>query len=403
MRKIAYYTSLTIIFVIPWENLIDIPGVGTVSKIAGLLVAAIWVASALNERRFRKPSFFHLIFLLFIIWNILSIYWSVDIDKTLSRIQTYVQIGILVFIIWDIYTTPKNLETAMQVYILGAYVSIGSLIYNFIYSNEVEGIRHSATGFNDNDIGIILALGIPLAWYLINSNESRKKNYLFKLLNLGYIPATFLSILLTASRASFIATIPGIIFILISLTRLKIHWRVLIIVTMIGALLAIIPLVPDSSYARLSETTDELGDGDWNGRVRIWREGIVIFSENPILGIGSGAFKTAAVENRKVAHNFAIAMLAELGIVGFILFSLLLTIVLYYALKQEKWKSKLWCTVLIIWFLGAATHNWEQRKQTWLFMSLVIVSSSLSVKSSDSDFGFNTQNYKIQNQHKVTV
>ncbi len=45
MRTVAYWLSLILIFVIPWENVIVIEGLGTVSRVTGLLVAAFCVAT----------------------------------------------------------------------------------------------------------------------------------------------------------------------------------------------------------------------------------------------------------------------------------------------------------------------------------------------------------------------
>ena len=127
MRTITYWLSLSLIFVIPWENLSHIEGVGTLGRAIGLVVAASWGATVVSTRRFRKPCPFLLVFFLFVLWNGVSILWSLDIDETLQRTMTYVQLAFFVLILWDIYTEPAALRAALQSYVFGAYVGIMSL------------------------------------------------------------------------------------------------------------------------------------------------------------------------------------------------------------------------------------------------------------------------------------
>ena len=146
------------------------------------------------------------------------------------------------------------------------------------------------------------------------------------------------------------------------------------------SLFVIEPMVPQPSLHRLAATGKEISEGDWNGRLGIWREGLVLFAEHPFLGVGSGAFRSAAVEAGKLAHNFAISLLAEVGLVGFTLFGIVLTMVVCHTFVQPLWQRRLWLAVLMAWFIGAVSHNWEYRKQSWLFLSLVIAGAAHSVQ-----------------------
>jgi O-antigen ligase len=77
------------------------------------------------------------------------------------------------------------------------------------------------------------------------------------------------------------------------------------------------------------------------------------------------------------AHNTFLSILAELGLIGFVLFAGILAIVTHKALTQMKGLSALWLTVLAIWAIGSFSLTWEFRKPTWLFFSLIIISGSL--------------------------
>lgn len=85
----------------------------------------------------------------------------------------------------------------------------------------------------------------------------------------------------------------------------------------------------------------------------------------------------------KVAHSSFLSVLVEVGLIGFALFGITLTIAVIQGLGQPKWDSGFWLSVLLVWGLGVF-FAWEPRKQKGLFLSLVIVSANLSVRGDES-------------------
>lgn len=377
MRRIVFWISLALIFVTPWENVVLIGSLGTISRSVGIFLALCWFATALVTGRFRNPHFFHGVVFLFALWNAASIFWSVDSGATIQRALTYFQLGGMVFILWDVYGTPADLRAGLQAYVLGAYVAMGSLLYNYGLNLQQAYNRFSAIGFDPNDLAFILALGMPAAFYLAVSETDSRQSRLFRLINYGYVPVAIYCILLTASRSAFVTIFPVLLFISRSLNRVALYRRILLLGTIIGGLLVVVSFSPQLSFQRLGTITTRSTEGTLYSRTAVWSEGIAIFETHPILGVGSGAFRAAAVKTGHVAHNIFVALLAEVGIIGFVLFVTILMIVIYHALRQPKSLSRLWLTILVIWFIGASFQNLEYRKQTWLFFSFIIISSSL--------------------------
>jgi O-antigen ligase len=375
MRTFSFLLSLALIFAMPWENIIAVGEVSVMTKGIGMLMVAVWLVSA-PKGGFRKLVPFHMVMFLFILWNIASFFWSIQGDDTLPKIMTYVQAGIMVWILWDLYTTPKALKAGLQAYVLGAYMSIGSTIFNYFNGIKYKALRYSATGFNANDIGLILALGIPVAWYLAVSKSNGGKAQALRLINFAYVPAAILAILLTASRGSLIAASPAFLFLIGSLTRLKLYQRVVVFAVLTGSLFMLLPLVPQSSFQRLGTMGTSIAEADLHGRVDIWGAGISALSEHPILGIGSGTFRTG-VKLGKEAHNSFLSVLVEVGMIGFVLFAAIFAIAVYEAMQQPRWDSIFWLTVLLVWTLGLSVHTWEQEKITWLFLGLAVISANM--------------------------
>ncbi len=385
MRTITYWLSLVLIFVIPCEDMVSVKGVGTVSRTVGLLAAICWLQTVLLSGRFRKPRPFHVAVVLFMLWSTLSLLWTVDVERTLIRVRTYVQLFFMVYILWDLYRTPAAVRAGLQAYILGASVSIVSLIGSRLTGPETDYSRYTAGGFNPNDIALILALGIPIAWYLAVFPEGHKVRLPLRCLNFAYVPAALTAIVLTAGRGSLIAAVPALLFVLCTLRRCPPLVRgAFVPLALVGGLLTLPSFLPESSYQRLGTTYGSIAEGDFGGRGVIWREGLALHWAHPVLGVGSGAYKTAAVKTNKVAHNVYLSVLVEVGLIGFILFFAILTITLYQALCQPKPISILWLITLMVWSIGAFVHPWMPRKQTWLVLSLVVISAGLFVRDDES-------------------
>ena len=373
MRKITYWLTLVLIFIVPWEDSLSITAIGSLTRLTGLVVAGCWFLTILTEGRFRKPHLFHAFVLFFFLWNIVSYMWSIDIDRTFERIKTYLQIFLLMLIIWELFKEPADLIAGLQAYILGAYVCIASSIGNYLSGTIAENyeVRYSATGVNAVDLSLLLLLGIPLAWHLFLL-ANRKKNRILKIINFAYIPFAIFTVLLTASRTSLFAVVPAIIFILWP-KRFNIGRFILISIFLGVSIMIIRVILPAGIIERLATTSTSISSADFGGRVNLWKEAITLFIGHPLVGSGAGIlFTTIGSE----AHQTFLSILAETGLIGFLLFTCILAIVINQAAGLPKGYSGLWFSVFFIWVIGVLSLTWEAMKPTWLFMSFVIIEAA---------------------------
>lgn len=386
MKKLSYWLSLVLVFTIPWDNVVDLPGLGTLNKLIGSLVAAVWVLNVVLTGKMRKPHLFHCILLVFIVWSAITLIWSVDPTRTGARIPTYLQLLILVLMMWDLYTTPKAMQAAMQAYVLGEYVSVYSTIKGFMagsFSASGDYGRYAAGVFDPNDLGIILALGLPLAWYLATAQESHFKA--FRLVNFLYFPAGIGAILLTASRTSLLATFPTFIYAMGTFRKLKLNQQVILLLVLAAGAVALQPLIPASSFERVASTGNEVSGGDFNGRLPIWKQGLTVYLSHTWFGVGCSAY-SSVVAAGKVAHNTFVSVLVETGAIGFFLFMSILLYTVYQCILKPK-VGIVWLTTLSIWWLGAFTLTWEHRKATWLFFNWPLISAQVIETQERRRFG----------------
>ena len=381
IRNIALAFSLVFIFMIPWEGMVSLPGIGTATKYVGLAGAAVWMVAIVIHGQFRKPAPFHIAVYLFLLWNMISVFWSADTNKTVLHLIRWAQLFGLVFIIWDLYTTRAAVLAGLQAYVLGAYVAVGSAFANFLAGNAYYTHYQRFTPAertNPDGFGFILALGIPVAWYLAFSISNTKMGGLLRLVNYIYIPVALLGIVLSGTRTAFIIAIIGMAFGLASLSNLRLSARVAILLFLLLSAFVFLPyLQPLRSFQRFSTIGAEITEGDLNNRTNNWREGFDSFADHPLLGVGSNMYRSVNSLG-KLAHNSFLSVLVEVGLIGFALFSIILMIAVIQAWRQPKWDSIFWLTLLAAWAIGASTLSWEFRKATWLFLSLLIASSALT-------------------------
>jgi O-antigen ligase len=296
LYTITYKLSLVFIFFIPWEGVIDLPGLGSGTKIIGFALTAFWVVTIVIEGRFRKPRPFYVVLCLFVIWNAISVFWSGDLDRTITHVVTWIQLLGLVLILWDLYTTRAALFAGLQAYILGAYIAISIAIFNY-FSGNVYYTHYQrfspAAETNPDGFAFIIALGIPVAWYLASSTNTTKMRFMLKFVNYVYIPAAFVGIALSGTRTALIATLPGMAFGLASFTRLRPWARISIFVLLTAAVIISLPYVKTlRSFQRFSTIGTEIAEGNLNQRTDLWREGLTAFVEHPIRGVGSNMYRS---------------------------------------------------------------------------------------------------------------
>jgi O-antigen ligase len=382
MRKLAFAMTILMVFAIPWEDAITIGGVSSVTRYIGIIAFFTWFVSVLLRGKLRRFHFYHVMVIIFVIWNIASLLWTPALDYTVQQIITYIQLIGLSLIIWDLITTPDRLYAALQAYVLGAYISIGSTIVDYIRGQEIKlysGGRYAGIG-NAGELALILTLGLPIAWHLATAPEYRNINKLWRLINFIYIPAAVFAILLTGTRTAIFAVIPVCIYIFATIARLRPAYRVSAVIIIILALFILQPLIPRSTVERLGTVFYSITEGDLGGRVSIWRESINFFVDHPFIGIGSGALYSPFVLGY-VAHNTFLSILVELGVIGFTLFSGILIIITVQAFHQNAINAKLWITMMSVWAIGVFTLTWEYRKVTWLLFALILVNAKMAKRN----------------------
>jgi O-antigen ligase len=316
----------------------------------------------------------------FAMWCGASVLWSLDPEQSRAQTETYVQLVLLALIVWDLYEKPADLNVALQAYVLGCWVCLAELLEVFLAGSVQR--RFSVGTFNENTLGFMLSLGLPIAWYLaiIAGREGEARGRfapLLRLSNLAFIPAALFGITLTASRSSMACGLLAVGYMALSLGGARAGARILLFGGAAALAIYGVSFVPRDSVERLEDTSVELSDGDWNGRLPTWNEALRMIADRPLLGVGVSAFHSGAVESGAAPHNLVLSITAELGLIGFLIFSGILLGCGLLALRQPRPQAWFWLTMLVSWLANALVHNFEDKKMTWLLFGLIAVSDRL--------------------------
>jgi O-antigen ligase len=297
------------------------------------------------RRMVRQIKVFDVSAIIFIIYALLSIFYSAFHKLTLERTVTIFALYISVFwIIWKYAYTegPEKIISLM----LRAAVLIFTVSYLMIFlgpHRPFMATRFTGMFDNPNAFGSICAILLPLS--LWRSLETKKQGDLLLFLMM------FIGLLLSASRGSMQAAATGLGYFIYRHSK---KYKPLVFFSSISCILILFWVIEVlikeffKLYIR-AETIPVLG-----GRLEVWPLALNFFADRPIFGYGFGTEEqllplkgithilkgtTRLIFEKHFGlyvHNAYLGMLLQLGIVGFILFFVPLFILLFKELSLRR-------------------------------------------------------------------
>lgn len=377
-RDLAFVGVLVFAFVLPWENSIVLPVVGSVGRLSGLLMVGMALLAIADARGVTLRPLPLAVPLLgaFTLWSAATAIWSLDVSATITAVTTLVQLLVMVIILWESCPTSARRERVLQAYVLGSFVAIIDGFANYLAGTEATFRRFAATGFDPNDYAVVLALGIPMAWQLL-----RRARGIALVVNLLYLPASLAAIALSASRGGAVAAAVALSVVVFDARHLERPARrglVAFLVALACATPFVAPEVANvtgTALYRLGSIGSALSGSTLNERGVIWQAGLNAFEDRPLQGVGLGAFP-AAVERvsgvYEVAHNSFLSVLVETGVVGAVLFGaviLSICVPLLSAKRSTAIPSMVLFATLIVAILPL---SFELRKPTWFVLAMLL-------------------------------
>jgi len=386
-ERVAFVLLALFVFTIPFEKSVLIPGVGTIARLLGILALCAGGYHAARRRTLRRPNLALVWMAVFVAWAGMTRIWSLAPETTSLRFLTFVQLLCMAWLVWEYSSTGDRQRWLLRAYVAGAWVSSVITLIRYGQGLQTYYRRFAATGFDPNDLGLTLALSLPLAMYLA-LRDGKLARWVYR----GGMLLAIAALLLTASRGAFVAALLAFGFAAATWMQSglagKLSSAALLVLLLAGAL----RLAPAASRERLSTLPEELASGTLHNRTRIWEAGLKALRQYPFHGAGAGAYpqavrpwlgRPAREGHEYVAHNTFLSVLVECGLIGFALFASLLATLLLFIYFMPAVERALWVTMLAVWVAGASLLTWEHRKPSWLLFALIMAGWARAFHAAD--------------------
>ena len=370
---LAYLFTLVYIFTVPFENAIVIEGIGSISRVVGILIFGMWILLLLLKQSIRIFPPFFIFSALFVVWCSFALLWSRNPDVVKFFLFTYIQLFMASYFIWLTLNDKKRCVMALLVYLFGACVAVSIVFWEFYTSDGSDlAARKGIEGVDFNELAMSISLALPIAWYLATKSAAGATGRLVTIVSYVFLPCGVLAIMMTGSRAGFASTLPVALYILTSLFYVSRSAKILAGLALIFSIVVVIQYIPEAQFARILTLSDEIESGNISGRGDLWKAAVHIWLASPlnsILGIGVGGF---GLEFGIVAHSTFLSVLAETGLIGFVVFLFMLFSLFVGCMRSQRELRYMLLAIFVSWALGAATLTWEYAKITWLVWSLLV-------------------------------
>jgi len=316
--------------------------------------------------------------LLWLLYAILSLAWAVaKTDAIRGIIFLFMAVSVIFFVVYY-FSNSKDLK---RLYYLWLVVLGGLLLVGFW--EHLTGHHLSVSGFygetrarfmfiptgvfrNPNDFATYLALSIPFVFALVRYRRS----IFARGVGLVVLGASFYLIIVTYSRANYLAVILELLFLFMFLFRLKAKIKTVILGGLL--ILALVIALPGPTQ-RITGTIGEqiesitspwsLTYGSTGVRINLAKNSLIFLGRTGGFGVGVGnaeywmsnfpVYNTRGITN---AHNWWDELLVDYGIfifAGYILFYLALIARLYRIHRHlSNGTDKMICEALLVALVG---------------------------------------------------
>lgn len=326
--------ALLIAAALPFEGLLPRVGASgmkalTASVLLGLALHLMRSPALLARLLANLRSDVSLALLALVLWSLLSAAWALSPADALARALTFSGVFLLLHL-FALLDAP-GLHRAWLVLLASAALTVPvGLIFGGLNAFAEQG-RFASGGLNPNDYAGLLAVALFVA--MGGLGGARTGLALRALLGAVVLAGVLLSGSRTALVALALAPLVHLLLVPAAARRPALYRAAALYaaagIALAGAFGAQNPH-GEALRARASTLADYRDADTWTGRLNLWRGGLEMIRERPVLGVGAGNFPLAAASvsgmprraedgRGQVAHNVFIGITAELGAPGLLL------------------------------------------------------------------------------------
>ena len=233
--------------------------------------------------------------------------------------------GVVFFLVANLLTSGERARKFCWAFVLFAAVNSFMGLQNWrsgsmMGGNRIEG-GFAGLASNPNDLGLLLDICLPLVWYSYRTAKTAVTRYMALLT----IIAAAGTVIITFSRGAFLGLLVVAGLFAWKLGKGKRVQVFVLIAMLLPVTLAVLPEgYSDRVLSIFHSDLDETGSRD--ERIRLMEAGVTSMIEHPF-GVGLGMNILSSVDSGAgwhVIHNAYLQVGVEMGVLGFILYLLLI-------------------------------------------------------------------------------
>ncbi len=322
-----------------------------------ILTAVTLVAWAVNRLVWPREwgsllhSRFVYVSLAFVGLALLSVSWAMEERVAFSASLVLGQLFVMGLLIADLGSSPRVMTRLIRVIVAAGGVAALMTVQQYLMGARRAG---AGVGGGINDTATMLVTVLPLAFYLIRA----ERNLLWRLLGVAYIGLAVMAVPVTLSRMNLmlLAVALGIMAVFTVVGGRGRSWIIVLGLTAFAVGSTMVPWDQVGERVRtIGPYIDALGRDSDNpvssGRGYHIRVGLEIARDHPILGVGyknygyyflrEYQFEVGGSEglyyNPRSPHSSHIGVLADMGVVGLLIWlTLLFGVALYYCVRSWR-------------------------------------------------------------------
>lgn len=359
--RLTHYLAAAYVASVPFDGFQV--GQRSAPFVMGVVFAVVAVVELVGGRdRFVVPSPLAIgAIFVFAFYASVSYFWAFDADAAFARIPTVVVLTTVTILLAGFL--PPVWRGAAWAYC----VSSGLLAVTVLLApTDPYEQRRTASG-NEDDVAALLAVACVLALYLALTATAARVP-----VGIGLAVLAALGVIATGARTGVVAAGAGVLVVLLqALLRGRRGGAVRIAIA--GALGAVVVLQLPTDFVppRISSTAEAFAAGEFSGRQDIWQAILVRGIDLGGIGLGSSdSYLLTMLGERRVAHNLVLGILLELGLIGLLLFGLMLVA------AAVRWRASAFRAVLLplalVIGLMSMTLSIEWRRCLWLVVAFAL-------------------------------
>lgn len=374
-------------------------------RVGTMVLSFAWFLVFLNGRIRLPKSSIAASYLLFLIASVVSSLLSREVAGSMMKLFSYAQpVLFLVLAAYAVRISPKAFQLLLRAMVIGfVLVTLYGTLEYILQQNPLADwgiIRVDAPYIQDSRFGIsgrlvstigqpvylsaYLLVGIPIAAYFQHTFVKKRAT---RLVILAFIILSFLVLILTGTRASYLSvTFMALLYVL--LFQGKIGHRVRRMFYMLAVGIAIMCMLPQDFFDFLSNSINfdnpqQAAMTSTLQRVALSTTLFEIFQANPLWGVGPGFVAHAALSGRFIDYeglagleNHYLTILAEGGIVGGAAYLIFMIIAFRQVIKKMRSVTghlQEFCRITIIVMSGLFVFAMSCIVLTALAMDLVMI------------------------------